>query len=54
MAAHAYPALLARVVAGELDPSAGIGRRVRLDELPDALVEMSAAPTRAGFTIAEL
>jgi alcohol dehydrogenase len=54
MAAHAYPALLARVVAGELDPGAGIGRRVRLDELPDALVEMSAAPSRAGFTIAEL
>ncbi len=54
MAAHAYPALLARVVAGHLDPGAGIGHRVRLDDLPDALAVMSAGPTRAGFTVAEL
>jgi alcohol dehydrogenase len=54
MAAHEYPAMLARIAAGDLDPGMSIGGRIGLDELPAALVEMSAAPTRAGFLVAEL
>ena len=54
MAAHDYPGMLARIAAGELDPGAGIGRRIGLDDLPGALAAMSAAPTWAGITVAEL
>jgi alcohol dehydrogenase len=54
MAAHEYPAMLARITAGDLDPGMSIGGRVGLEELPSALAEMSAAPTRAGFLVAEL
>jgi hypothetical protein len=31
-----------------------IGGRIGLNDLPFALAEMSAAPTRAGFLVAEL
>ena len=41
MAAHEYPAMLARIAAGELDPGRSIGRRVRLEDLPAALAAMS-------------
>ena len=54
MAAHEYPAMLARIAAGDLDPGMSIGGRIGLDELPAALAEMSAAPTRAGFLVVEL
>jgi alcohol dehydrogenase len=54
MAAHEYPAMLARITAGDLDPGMSIGGRIGLDELPAALAGMSAAPTHAGFLVAEL
>ena len=54
MAAHEYPAMLARIAAGDLDPGRSIGRRVRLEDLPAALAAMSRAPTGAGMTVAEL
>jgi D-arabinose 1-dehydrogenase-like Zn-dependent alcohol dehydrogenase len=53
-AAHEYPAMLARIAAGDLDPGMSIGGRIGLDELPAALAEMSAAPTLAGFLVVEL
>ena len=54
MPAHDYPAMLARIASGELDPGRLIGRRVRLEDLPAALAAMSEAPTAAGMTVAEL
>ena len=46
--------MLARIAAGELDPGAGIGRRIGLDDLPGAFAAMSAAPIGTGMTVAEL
>lgn len=43
MAAHEYPAMLARVAAGELDPARLLGRVVELDEAPAALAEVGTA-----------
>ncbi|HMO12462.1 MAG TPA: alcohol dehydrogenase, partial [Actinotalea sp.] len=43
MAAHEYPAMLARVAAGELDPAALVGRTVPLDGGPAALADVAAA-----------
>ncbi len=43
MAAHEYPAMLARVASGELDPSALVGRTVDLDQAPAALAAIPAA-----------
>lgn len=54
MPAHEYPAMLARIAAGELDPGLSIGRRIGLNDLPAALAAMSEAPTTAGMTVAEL
>ena len=54
MAAHAYPAMLARITGGQLDPEASIGRRIGLDELPAALAAMSETPVGAGMIVAEL
>lgn len=54
MAAHAYPEMLARIAAGDLDPGRTIGRRIGLDEVPAALAAMSDPPTGAGTTVAEL
>jgi D-arabinose 1-dehydrogenase-like Zn-dependent alcohol dehydrogenase len=54
MPAHAYPEMLDRIVAGDLDPGRTIGRRIGLDELPAALVAMSEPPVAAGVTVAEL
>lgn len=54
MAAHAYPEMLARIAAGDLDPGRTIGRRIGLDGVPDALAAMSDPPTGAGTIVAEL
>ena len=43
MAAHEYPAMLARVASGELDPARLLGRVVGLDEAPAALAEVGTA-----------
>lgn len=52
MAAHAYPRMLRMVADGELHPQRLITRRITLDEVPDALSQMVAAPF-AGVTIIE-
>ncbi|MDQ6658584.1 MAG: zinc-dependent alcohol dehydrogenase family protein [Actinomycetota bacterium] len=50
MPAHAYPEMLGRVASGELRPSELIGRRITLDEVPAALVEMERSPV-GGMTV---
>jgi len=52
MAAHEYAAMLARVVAGELDLDRLVGAVIGLDEVPAALAAMSGPPTGAGMTVA--
>ncbi|MDO8105902.1 zinc-dependent alcohol dehydrogenase family protein [Isoptericola sp. b441] len=43
MAAHEYPAMLARVASGALDPARLLGRTVGLDDAPAALVDVGSA-----------
>lgn len=43
MAAHEYPAMLARVASGELDPAPLVGRTIGLDGAADALAEVARA-----------
>jgi len=50
MAAHAYPAMLRMVTAGQLAPEALVGRRIALAEAIDALVEMDRFPG-TGITV---
>lgn len=52
MAAHEYAAMLARVVAGELDLDRLVGAVIRLDDVPAALAAMSGPPAHAGMTVA--
>jgi alcohol dehydrogenase len=40
LAAHAYPALLALIAAGKLDPERLVDRTTTLDEAPAALASM--------------
>ena len=54
MPAHDYPDLLALVESGALRPQDLVTRRIRLDDAPDALAEMSAAVPAAGVTLIEL
>ena len=51
MAAHEYPAMLARIAAGELDPSRLVGRTIGLDEAPAALAALGTGGTGAGMTV---
>lgn len=51
MAAHEYPAMLARIAAGDLRPDRLIGRVIGLDDAPAALTAMGAAPTASGMTV---
>jgi alcohol dehydrogenase len=44
MAAHAYPAMLAEIVDGILEPQLLVARRIRLDEAPLALAELDRTP----------
>lgn len=55
MAAHTYPAMLAAVQAGELDPARLVTRRVDLDTVPEVLTAFGT-PTRyqPGITVAAL
>jgi threonine dehydrogenase-like Zn-dependent dehydrogenase len=50
MAAHAYPAMLAEIVAGTLQPQRLITRRISLAEAPAALaaLDRESAP---GITV---
>ncbi|GAA2721679.1 zinc-dependent alcohol dehydrogenase family protein [Cellulomonas aerilata] len=51
MAAHEYPAMLARIASGALRPDRLVGRTIGLDEAPDALAAMSRPVTAAGMTV---
>ncbi len=52
MAARDYPAMLAEIAAGQLDPKRLVTRTISLDEAPDALVAMSAG-SAPGTTVIE-
>ena len=51
MAAHEYPAMLARIASGELDPSRLVGRTIGLDEAPAALAALGEGGTGPGMTV---
>ncbi|WP_456823536.1 alcohol dehydrogenase catalytic domain-containing protein [Cellulomonas sp. P5_E12] len=51
MAAHEYPAMLARIASGELDPSRLVGRTIPLDDAPAALAALSAGSPGPGMTV---
>lgn len=51
MAAHEYPAMLARIASGELDPSRLVGRTVGLDEAPAALAALGDGSGGPGMTV---
>jgi alcohol dehydrogenase len=53
MAAHEYPAMLARIVAGDIDPRALVGRTISLAEAPVALTTMDSH-ANPGMTVIEL
>lgn len=53
MAAHAYPALMAEVASGRLDPTVLVTRRISLNDVPAALMGMDD-PRAAGITVAVL
>ncbi|WP_367651596.1 zinc-binding dehydrogenase [Curtobacterium sp. MCPF17_052] len=54
MSAHEYPAMLAEIADGRLDPSALVGRTISLDEAPAALAAMDRPATSAGTTVVVL
>ena len=54
MAAHEYPAMLARIASGELDPSRLVGRTIGLDEAPAALAALSDGSGGPGMTVVVL
>lgn len=49
-----YPALLAEVASGALDPIKTLGRIIGFDDLPAALSSMRSTSTVAGMTVAAL
>ncbi|WP_407345726.1 zinc-dependent alcohol dehydrogenase family protein [Pengzhenrongella phosphoraccumulans] len=51
MAAHEYPAMLARIASGELRPDRLVGRVIGLDDAPAALAAMGGPPTGPGMTV---
>ncbi|QTE31227.1 alcohol dehydrogenase catalytic domain-containing protein [Pengzhenrongella sicca] len=51
MPAHAYPAMLARIAAGDLRPDLLVARVITLDDAPAALAAMGEPPTSAGMTV---
>jgi alcohol dehydrogenase len=51
MAAHEYPAMLARVASGELRPDALVGRTISLDEAGAALEAMGRPGAGSGMTV---
>ncbi|ACQ81905.1 Alcohol dehydrogenase GroES domain protein [Beutenbergia cavernae DSM 12333] len=51
MAAHDYPAMLAEIASGALDPARLVGAVVGLDDAAGALVAMGGEPEHAGVTI---
>lgn len=53
MAAHEYPAMLAMIADGRIDPRALVGRTIGLDEAPKALATMGGGGP-AGMTVIEI
>ena len=53
MAAHEYPAMLAKIAGGLIDPSLLVGRTISLGEAPNALATMNAS-VHPGMTVIEL
>jgi len=51
MAATEYPAMLAEVAAGSLDPGRLVTARIPLDAAPGALAAMASPATTAGITV---
>ncbi len=54
MAAHEYPAMLALIADGRLNPSALVGDIISLDDIPTALAAMDAPSATVGLTVARL
>jgi D-arabinose 1-dehydrogenase-like Zn-dependent alcohol dehydrogenase len=55
MAAHEYPSMLGAVASGDFRPIELVGRRITLDEVPEALAAMGAAGgAGSGMTVVEL
>jgi len=55
MAAHEYPSMLGAVASGDFRPIELVGRRITLDEVPEALAAMGAAGgPGSGMTVVEL
>lgn len=54
IAVDEYEGMLADIVSGRLQLDATVGRVISLDELPEALAEMSSASASAGMTVATL
>ncbi|HUG49382.1 MAG TPA: zinc-binding dehydrogenase, partial [Terrimesophilobacter sp.] len=53
MAAHEYPAMLAMIADGLIDPSLLVGRSISLEEAPEALATMNAS-AHPGMTVIHL
>jgi len=55
MAAHEYPSMLGAVASGDIRPVELVGRRIALDEVPEALAAMGrAGGSGSGMTVVEL
>ncbi len=55
MAAHEYPSMLGAVASGDFRPIELVGRRIGLDEVPEALAAMGrAGGAGSGMTVVEL
>jgi alcohol dehydrogenase len=53
MAAHEYPAMLAKIADGLIDPSLLVGRTITLEEAPEALATMNGS-AHPGMTVIQL
>ncbi|HEU4849578.1 MAG TPA: zinc-dependent alcohol dehydrogenase family protein [Terrimesophilobacter sp.] len=53
MAAHEYPAMLASIARGDIDPRMLVGRRISLEEASEALATMESG-AHPGMTVIEL
>lgn len=53
MAAHEYPAMLASIARGDIDPRMLVGRTIALDEAPEALATMDTA-AHPGMTVIDI
>lgn len=54
MSAHEYPSMLGAVASGDFRPIELVGRRISLDEVPDALTAMGTGSAGSGMTVVEL